>query len=278
MKRSIHNDAGGFTATQYRNQLLNASTQRLENGIAHSYISEEAIWEAIPENKIAWHTANPNGNQNYYGIEVCQSLTASDRQFLDNEQVALKECARLFKKWGLTPNRNTVRLHMEFVSTACPHRSMVLHTGFDPVTQGRPNQSTMLTLKDYFIAQIKAHMKGVKTVSTVAKKRPASASTPATVKDAKGWKVNQYGTYYKAENGVFTPNTAIITRYVGPFTTCPQAGVLNAGDSITYDEVLKQNGYVFIAYTSYSKKRVYVPIRTWNKSTDSKGELWGTVK
>lgn len=274
----IHNDAGGSTATQYRNQLLNASAQRLENGIAHSYVSEEAIWEAIPENKIAWHTANPNGNQNYYGIEVCQSMSASDKQFLKNEQAVFKECARLFKKWGLTPNRNTVRLHMEFVSTACPHRSMVLHTGFDPVTKGRPDEKTMLVLKDYFIAQIKAHMKGVKTVSTVAKKRPGSATTPATVKNSNGWKRNQYGTYYKAEKGTFTPNTAIITRYTGPFTTCPQAGVLQAGQSIAYDEVLKQDNYVWIGYTAFDKKRVYLPIRTWNKANNSIGSLWGTIK
>src|SRR5699024_5277749 len=86
-------------------------------------------------------------------------MSASDAQFLKNEQAVFQFTAEKFKEWGLTPNRKTVRLHMEFVPTACPHRSMVLHTGFNPVTQGRPSQATMNKLKDYFIKQIKNYMR-----------------------------------------------------------------------------------------------------------------------
>lgn len=272
----IHNDYGRNSAVQYMNELEYAPLSRLENGIAHSYISKGMIWEAIPENEIAWHTANNIGNTQYYGMEVCQSASASDKDFLENEQAVFEECARLFTKWGLQPNRNTVRLHMEFVYTACPHRSMVLHTGFDPIKQGRPNTATMVALKDYFISQIQAYMKGKKPTSTVSVNRPAKATTPATVKNNSGWKKNQYGTLYRSEKATFTPNTAIITRYVGPFTTCPQAGVLQAGQSIKYDEVLVQDGYVWVGYTAYDNKRVYLPIRTHKNGID--GPLWGSIK
>lgn len=271
----LHNDAGRNNAVQYMQELEYASLGRLENGIAHSYISKGMIWEAISEDRVAWHTANVNGNTNYYGIEICQSMTASDKDFLENEQTAFEEAARLFKKWGLEPNRNTVRLHMEFVPTACPHRSMVLHTGFDPVKQGRPNDKTMVILKDYFIAQIKSYMNGQKPVSTVSVQRPAKATTPATVK-TNGWKKNQYGTLYRSEKATFTPNTAIITRYVGPFTSCPQAGVLQAGQSINYDEVLVQDEHVWVGYTAYDGQRVYLPIRTHKNGVD--GPLWGSIK
>ncbi len=51
----IHNDAGSASATQYKNNLVNASNARLERGIAHSYISGNTVWQALPESYIAWH-------------------------------------------------------------------------------------------------------------------------------------------------------------------------------------------------------------------------------
>ena len=53
----IHNDAGNSSAMQYRQSLVNAPLSRLENGIAHSYISGNTVWQALPESRIAWHTA-----------------------------------------------------------------------------------------------------------------------------------------------------------------------------------------------------------------------------
>lgn len=136
----LHNDAGsvGATAEAYHQGLVNAPLSRLEAGVAHSYISGNTVYQALPESRVAWHTANQNGNKNYYGIEICQSIGASDKIFLANEQAAFQEAARMLNKWGLKADRNTVRLHMEFSQTSCPHRSMKLHTGFDPVTQGVP--------------------------------------------------------------------------------------------------------------------------------------------
>ncbi|RIL37184.1 autolysin, partial [Staphylococcus gallinarum] len=78
----------------------------------------------------AWHTANAYGNRNYYGIENCQSMSASDKDFLANEQTAFQEAARLLKKWNLPVNSDTVILHNQLSSTQCPHRSMKLHAGY----------------------------------------------------------------------------------------------------------------------------------------------------
>ena len=74
---------------------------RLEAGVAHSYISGNTVYQALPESRIAWHTANKNGNKNSYGIEICQSIGESDKVFLANEQSAFQEAARLLNKWGL---------------------------------------------------------------------------------------------------------------------------------------------------------------------------------
>ena len=126
----IHNDASSLTAEQWRNALVNAPLSTLERGIAHSYISNGYVYQALPEGRVAWHTANNEGNKNYYGIEVCQSMRATDKQFLENEQQAFQEAARMLKKWKLPVNRNTVRLHNEFSATECPHRSMALHDGY----------------------------------------------------------------------------------------------------------------------------------------------------
>ncbi|MEB5791887.1 SH3 domain-containing protein [Staphylococcus hominis] len=272
----IHNDAGGMNYKQYHDNLVNASLSRLERGIAHSYIDRTGIWEAIPEDKIAWHVANKQGNHDGYGIEVNQSLRASDKEFLENEQAVFQFAAEKLKKWGLPANRNTVRLHNEFSQTSCPHRSMVLHTGLDPLHHSITEQAR-LKLKDYFIKQIRAYMDGKKPTSKVVSSKPGSASTPATRKDSNGYRENQYGTLYKEEHATFTANANIITRCVGPFTNMPQSGILKAGQSIVYDEVMKQDGYIWVGYTAYNGKRVYLPVRTWDRQTDSVGKLWGVI-
>lgn len=277
----IHNDAGGSSAQQYEKALVNASTSRYENGIAHAYASKGYVWEGISEDKVAWHTATEKGNVNYYGIEVCQSMSASDADFLKNEQVVFKFMAAKMKAWGMKPNRNTVKLHMEFVSTACPHRSMKLHTGFDPVVSGRPNQATMNKLKDYFIKQIKAFMEGKEPLPTVNSSTNSSSSKtkPTTTDTSGGWSTNQYGTLYKSEKATFTctARQGIITRKVGPFVSCPQAGTLYYGQSVVYDTVCKQDGYVWISWTTSNGTDVWMPVRTWDKNTNKMGSLWGNI-
>ncbi|WP_269814013.1 SH3 domain-containing protein [Staphylococcus canis] len=46
---------------------------------------------------------------------------------------------------------------------------------------------------------------------------------------------------------------------------------------IYYDEVMKQDGHDWVGYTAYSGKRIYLSVRTWNKSTGELGPLWGVI-
>ncbi len=275
----LHNDAGsvGATAEAYHRGLVNAPLSRLEAGVAHSYISGNAVYQALPESRIAWHTANQNGNKNYYGIEICQSIGASDKVFLANEQAAFQEAARLLNKWGLKANRNTIRLHMEFSQTSCPHRSMKLHCGFDPVTQGVPSQAIKLKLKDYFIKQIRAYQAGKVPTATVSKKSSSSSNTKSTVAGA--WKRNSYGTWYMSEKARFTNGSQpIMVRTVGPFRSCPYAYDFQPGGWCDYDEVMLQDGHVWIGY-DWKGRRYYLPIRTASGTppNHSVGPLWGTI-
>lgn len=279
----IHNDAGSLSGKQWEDNLVNAGQQRYFNGIAHAYSSEGYVWEGIDDSRIAFHTGDGtgsnSGNVNYYGIEVVQSMSASDAQFLKNEQTTFQFLADKFKEWGIKPNRNSVRLHMEFVFTACPHRSLRLHTGFDPVTQGRPSQAIMNKMKDYFIKQIKNYMdSGVSTSTVVKTNKQSSASTPATRPMSGGWKKNTHGTYYKPENATFTcGNSAIATRVGSPFRSAPLGYWFQPGGYVNYDEVCLQDGHVWIGY-DWKGTRYYMPVRTFNgvaPPNHGVGDAWG---
>ncbi len=270
----IHNDASSLTAEQWRNALVNAPLSTLERGIAHSYISNGYVYQALPEGRIAWHTANQVGNKNYYGIEVCQSMRATDKQFLENEQQAFQEAARMLKKWKLPVNRNTVKLHNEFSATECPHRSMALHAGYK--SSMRAPQDVVNKTKDYFISQIKAYYNGkIPTGSTVSSSKPTTSTTNNT---PSGWKTNSWGILYKAEHASFTPTVDFIyTRSVGPSKQNPIAGQLYRGQTINYSEVQKFDGHVWVSWDTNAGITVYMPIRTWNAQTDKMGPKWGTI-
>ncbi|MGG6839905.1 UNVERIFIED_CONTAM: SH3 domain-containing protein [Mammaliicoccus sciuri] len=276
----IHNDAGSLSAMQYHDSLVNAPLSRLENGIAHSYISGNTVWQALPEGRTAWHTANNDGNTNYYGIEVCQSMSASDKDFLASEQSAFQEAARMLKKWGLPVDRNTVRLHVEFSQTACPHRSMKLHTGFDPVVSGAPSQSTINKLKDYFISQIKAYYNGkIPEGKKVSTSKKTSSNTSKNVSSGK-WQKNPHGAWWMKETATFTcGGSPILARIDAPSLQAQEGYWFQPGGYVTYDEVCIRDNFVWIGYT-WKGVRYYLPIRTAKGTppNHSVGKLWGTIK
>ena len=168
----IHNDYGRMTPKQYVAWL---KTRDLELGIAHYYGNRNQMARVIDTNKVGWHTASEEGNGHYIGYEVCESLSASDADFLANEEAVFKQVAEDFKFYGITPNRNTVRLHKEFTSTSCPHRSWELH--------GRE----LNAVKDYFISRIKSYMQSVvATPDLPSKPEGVTFSGQAHVQE-KGW-------------------------------------------------------------------------------------------
>ena len=142
----IHNDAGsnGANAGFYNNWL---PTHDPENGFAHVYIASDGRLQASDFSNMAWHCANSYGNANYASWEVCQS-EGDLNQFLRNEQAVLDDVAKYMKQWGLTPNRDTVKLHQELSATSCPRRSVEAHGG------------TVESCRSYFISELNKRLTG----------------------------------------------------------------------------------------------------------------------
>jgi N-acetylmuramoyl-L-alanine amidase CwlA len=145
----IHNDAGSGSAEWYVEWL---KTRDKNLGIAHYYITKDTIARVIDTNLIGYHTGHWPSNQRYIGYEVCQSMSASDADFLANEDMTLMQATEDLLFYGLPINANTVRLHHEFVPTSCPHRSMALHGG------------TTASVKAYFIQRMQEFSTRGKTV------------------------------------------------------------------------------------------------------------------
>lgn len=171
----IHNDYGAMNPNAYVGWLLKRKANgQLGLGFAPYYSNRLAILRADNTGNKAWHTANNEGNTWYLGYEVVESYYGiiSDKDFILNEDMTLRQTAEDFQFYGLKPNRNTIRLHSEFSATSCPHRSWDLH-----------GKSTN-TVKDYFIAKVSKYMTLGKTVEEMLKKEGVSApavTVPNTV-------------------------------------------------------------------------------------------------
>lgn len=144
---------------------------------------------------------------------------------------------------------------------------------------GKPTQAITNKCVDYFIKQINAYIDGKQPTSTVVGSSSSNKLKPKNKDKSTGWNTNEYGTLWKKEHATFTCGVrqGIVTRTTGPFTSCPQAGVLYYGQSVNYDTVCKQDGYVWISWTTNDGYDVWMPIRTWNRSTDKVSEIWGTI-
>lgn len=158
----IHNDAAsqGATVSYYKNWL---PSHNAELGFAHYYVCSDGTLQVEYEENMAWHTANSNGNANYIGIEACQSM-GNEATFRTNESNSIKLAADILKRYGLAANRTTVKLHKQFSSTACPHRSVALH-GDD------------LVMQDYFISEINKVLSGSSTTNSNTQKTEPTKKT-----------------------------------------------------------------------------------------------------
>lgn len=136
----IHNDAGSMTPDEYVDWL---SQREKALGIAHYYCDRECIARVIDTGMIGYHTGDWWSNCRSIGYEVCESLSASDEEFLQNEDVTLAQATEDLLAYGLPITTETVRLHHEFVPTTCPHRSLALHGG------------TTESVKEYFVNRMR---------------------------------------------------------------------------------------------------------------------------
>lgn len=152
----IHNDAGTLNAAGYEQFLADrVNSNTLANGFAAYYVDRNDIMVFQPSNRVEWHTANSYGNANFIGFEVCESMSADDATFIKNEDATLLLAAQVLQSWDLPINEDTVKLHHEFSSTACPHRSMALHS-----KGGAYNGVGTENCRQYFIKRMKELLNG----------------------------------------------------------------------------------------------------------------------
>ena len=189
----IHNDAGSINATPewYLNTFLPPRDRTL--GIAHYYINRYTIGRAIDTFRIGYHAGDGTGpgNSNHIGYEVCQSIGASKEDFLANEDMTLRQVAEDMLYYKLPVNRDTVRLHREFTSTTCPHRSMELHGG------------SVNSLKDYFIGKINYYQSLGSTVDEMIANENKKQAAPANTSPVTGQAHIQGFGWVPSKNGLF---------------------------------------------------------------------------
>lgn len=173
----IHNDYGRMDVKGYEDWLKRNRASNPELGFAHDYIDRNGIGHFVPTNRAAYHAGDGHGtgNSRYIGIEVNQSRgpefgDITQAQFIENENMALRQSAEYHHKYGWNPNRDTVRLHNQFAKTSCPHLSQTIHG------QG-------VKVQDYFIAKVKEYMKLGKTVKEIIDAENGGKSVkPSTAK------------------------------------------------------------------------------------------------
>lgn len=205
----IHNDYGAMTAKEYITWLIRRKNAgQLNLGFAHYYIDRNTIVRIEDTYNKAWHTANNDGNANYIGFEVVQSYynIISDDLFRENEAMVFRQAAEDLQYYKLPINRNTVRLHKEFSSTSCPHRSSDLHL------------QAINAVKDYFISQVAYYASKGKTVQEMLKNEGKSGSSapskPVEVTPQPDGKTLKVGTQAKQwETGSNIPAFVIGATY-----------------------------------------------------------------
>lgn len=276
----IHNDAGAMSAEQYVPWLRNRNKAL---GIAHYYIDRNTIARVVDTYRIAYHCGDGisqySGNGNYIGYEVCQSISASNADFLANEDMTLMQATEDLLFYGLPINTNTVKLHHEFVPTSCPHRSMALHG------------NSTASVKAYFIQRMNYFASLGKTVDEMIKKQAGSKQpvTKPTVAKKKVYKADEvkfvHG-LYQIKCDYLTPVAfdwkdngipVALVNWVdkdGKHVTDGKDSEFKAGMYFTFegDEVyIKDTGIGGNNYGYYWRKFIfgnlgYVWLSTWDKS------------
>jgi len=166
----FHNDYGAMTPMEYAVWLVRRKVlEQLNKGFAPYYINSKEILRSDNTGNKAWHTATIEGNTWYLGYESTQSYygVLSDAEFILNENMTLRQMAEDFHYYSIKPNRNTVRLHKEFSSTSCPHRTWELHG------------KSLNVVKDYLANKVSYYMSLGKTVEEMLNKEGSTVNLPS---------------------------------------------------------------------------------------------------
>lgn len=246
----MHNDAGSMSAESYVSWLQSRyDNGQSELGFAHYYITRDAIARVENTYNGTWSAANYDANMNSISYEVCQQFSATDAEFIENENMVLRQMAEDMTYYGDTPSYSNIKFHNEFSSTSCPARSLALHGGYND------------SLRDYVIAKIKYYQSLGSTVQEMLQDKPVES----------GWKRNSIGWWYVNSDGSYPTDSW--QKINGIYYSFDASGYMRSNDWYKeYDNwyYLLPNGamatgWVLIANKWYYFKETGVMATDWVK-------------
>lgn len=111
------------------------------------------------------------------------------------------------------------------------------------------------------------------------KPAPKKDTSPNTKKKAPAkWRTNKHGTQYLKAKGIWINGSEpVMSRFGSPMRNAPQGGFAPAGWKCSYDEIVRQDGHIWLGYT-VNGRRKYIPVKTWNRKTGAVGKDWGSFE
>jgi N-acetylmuramoyl-L-alanine amidase len=228
----------------------------------HVAIDDKEAVQLIPFNRTAWHAGDGmgNGNMRSIGIEICYSMDngysgPKSARYKAAEENAALYIAFVLKQYGWGMDR--LKRHYDWSGKDCPHKMHATNS------------------YQAFRNRVQAHLNALNK-GTVASKPSAKPAGKKKSVNTGGWKKNKYGTQYMKKKGTWkNGSTRVMSRFGSPFRSAPEGGWAKPGWKCNYDEIVRQDGHIWLGYT-VSGKRKYIPVKTWNSKTGEVGKDWGT--
>ena len=115
----VHNTANDASA---RNEITYMTNNDYETSF-HYAVDDKEIVQGIEENRNGWHASDGNGKGNREGIaiEICYSLSGSER-FIKAEKNAVDLIVDILNRYNW--NIDKVTKHQDYTNKYCPHRTL----------------------------------------------------------------------------------------------------------------------------------------------------------
>ena len=115
----VHNTANDASA---RNEITYMTNNDYETSF-HYAADDKEIVQGIEENRNGWHASDGNGKGNREGIaiEICYSLSGSER-FIKAEKNAVDLIVDILNRYNW--NIDKVTKHQDYTNKYCPHRTL----------------------------------------------------------------------------------------------------------------------------------------------------------
>jgi N-acetylmuramoyl-L-alanine amidase CwlA len=230
----IHNTAGGNSAEAHTKRVYNQNWNEREAGFTHYWVDNNGVYQTYDDEYVAWHTGSGEGNYYYIGIEIVdgydpetQQYTMSNEDFMNAENKAFELAVFLAKEYNL--GSNCIKLHSEFINTACPGYSQKIHNN---------------NAKGYFNEQVNARLNGVTPPPTPTPTPPKPQPQP------ENW-TNQ--------NGECKVLVDTLNIRKSPSLNGEVVAAYSLNDTFKYDRYVDADGIRWVSYVGASSgERRYV--------------------